>query len=105
MLILVNTVTDEWFQHCWFDQVCSPEEVKKCRWVIRNVSKQVDENVCTNVVRKVSSFLLLLLHVRKVGSFVQQNCYLNKQTYDSFSDVGESRVWFASKNLTPCRMH
>ena len=25
--------------------------------------------------------------------------------YDSFSDVGESRVWFASKNLTPCGMH
>ena len=25
--------------------------------------------------------------------------------YDSFSDVPESRVWFASKNLTPCRMH
>ena len=25
--------------------------------------------------------------------------------YDSFSDVGESRVWFASKNLTSCRMH
>ena len=25
--------------------------------------------------------------------------------YASFSDVGESRVWFASKNLTPCRMH
>ena len=25
--------------------------------------------------------------------------------YDSFSDVGESRVWFASINLTPCRMH
>ena len=25
--------------------------------------------------------------------------------YDSLSDVGESRVWFASKNLTPCRMH
>ena len=25
--------------------------------------------------------------------------------YESFSDVGESRVWFASKNLTPCRMH
>ena len=27
------------------------------------------------------------------------------QQYDSFSDVGESRVWFAGKNLTPCRMH
>ena len=25
--------------------------------------------------------------------------------YESFSDVGESRVWFASKNLKPCRMH
>ena len=25
--------------------------------------------------------------------------------YDSFSDDPESRVWFASKNLTPCRMH
>ena len=25
--------------------------------------------------------------------------------YESFSDVGESQVWFASKNLTPCRMH
>ena len=25
--------------------------------------------------------------------------------YDSFSDVGEIRVYFASKILTPCRMH
>ena len=25
--------------------------------------------------------------------------------YESLSDVGEIRVWFASKNLTPCRMH
>ena len=25
--------------------------------------------------------------------------------YESLSAVGESRVWFASKNLTPCRMH
>ena len=29
---------------------------------------------------------------------------LNKP-YDSFSDVGENRVYFASKILTPCRMH
>ena len=28
-----------------------------------------------------------------------------KSIYDSFSDVPESRVWFASKNRTPCRMH
>ena len=26
-------------------------------------------------------------------------------TYDSLSDVGEIRVYFASKILTPCRMH
>ena len=25
--------------------------------------------------------------------------------YESFSDVGEIRIWFASKILTPCRMH
>ena len=25
--------------------------------------------------------------------------------YESFSDVGEIRVYFASKILTPCRMH
>ena len=25
--------------------------------------------------------------------------------YESFSDIGEIRVWFASKILTPCRMH
>ena len=28
-----------------------------------------------------------------------------KQRYESFSDVGEIRVYFASKILTPCRMH
>ena len=27
------------------------------------------------------------------------------KVYESFSDVGEIRVWFASKILTPCRMH
>ena len=65
--------------------MCAPEEVKKCRWVIRNVSKQVDENVCTNVVKKASSSFLLLLLVRKVGSFVQQNCYLIKHTYIAYN--------------------
>ena len=27
------------------------------------------------------------------------------KAYESFSDVGEIRVWFASKILSPCRMH
>ena len=31
--------------------------------------------------------------------------FQHNSQYDSFSDVGESWVWFASKNLTPCRMH
>ena len=30
---------------------------------------------------------------------------ISESAYESFSDVGESRVWFASKNLTPCRIH
>ena len=45
-------------------------------------------------------------------SFQMQNPILTLKSeekitciYDSFLDVGESRVWFASKNLTPCRMH
>ena len=29
----------------------------------------------------------------------------NQVEYESFSDVGEIRVYFASKILTPCRMH
>ena len=28
-----------------------------------------------------------------------------KRAYEKVSDVPESRVWFASKNLTPCSMH
>ena len=28
-----------------------------------------------------------------------------ERIYESFSDVGEIRVYFASKILTPCRMH
>ena len=30
---------------------------------------------------------------------------LRASTYEKVSDIPESRVWFASKNLTPCRMH
>ena len=30
---------------------------------------------------------------------------LQVRRYESFTDVGEIRVWFASKILTPCRMH
>ena len=41
------------------------------------------------------------------GSFVRLNKTIRAYVfiYDSFSDVGESRVWFVSKNLTPCTMH
>ena len=31
--------------------------------------------------------------------------YQIRGIYESFSDVGEIRVYFASKILTPCRMH
>ena len=63
-------------------------------------------------------FVKIEIHLQKsanTGCFF--NCYTQSAkkknavqptrifVYDSFSDVGESRVWFASKNLTPCRMH
>ena len=34
-----------------------------------------------------------------------QTSTLYRTLYESFSDVGEIRVWFTSKILTPCRMH
>ena len=33
------------------------------------------------------------------------NDFLKECLYEKVSDVQESGVWFASKNLTPCRMH
>ena len=36
---------------------------------------------------------------------VDSNRHQNYFAYESLSDVGETRVWFASKILTPCRMH
>ena len=45
----------------------------------------------------------------KVESMPEFDIWHSRQkglgTYESLSDVGEIRVWFASKNLTPCRMH
>ena len=38
-------------------------------------------------------------------TFEQNNMATLNNGYESFSDVGEIRVWFASKILTPCRMH
>ena len=36
------------------DQVCGLEEVEKCRWVVRNENKQVEEKVCNFIDKKVS---------------------------------------------------
>ena len=37
----------------------------------------------------------------QIDNFATQGVF----SYEKVSDVPESRVWFASKNLTPCRMH
>ena len=34
--------------------MCGEEEVEKCRWVVRNENKQVEEKVCNFVDKKVS---------------------------------------------------
>ena len=41
------------------------------------------------------------LYVSKIDEFHVQCLFW----YEFFSDVGEIRVWFASKILTPCRLH
>ena len=41
--------------------------------------------------------------IHEKGSWLQVNLEIFR--YESFSDVGEIRVYFASKILTPCRMH
>ena len=49
----------------------------------------------------------LIVRIRFFNLFWQRSeiYALFSGTYDSLSDVPESRVCFASKNLTPCRMH
>ena len=37
--------------------------------------------------------------------YLLKNFVATHAIYESFSDVGEIRVYFASKILTPCRMH
>ena len=44
-------------------------------------------------------------HLVKMGKISTKVKSLKDIGYESFSDVGEIRVWFASKILTPCRMH
>ena len=46
--------------------------------------------------------VLLVLSFESLGLL---RATFNLNMYESFSDVGEIRVWFASKNPTPCRMH
>ena len=45
-------------------------------------------------------------HLRPdLGRHANEQLQFEVRRYDSFSDVGEIRVYFASKILTPCRMH
>ena len=54
-------------------------------------------------------FVFLYFSTSVIKYFISCFCILAQQNsitvYESLSDVGEIRVWFASKNLTPCRMH
>ena len=70
-------------------------------WICKG--KSVTEyDIVTNTQQSTKRWLLRVLCILKsVNTFM----YMNVDEYESLSDVGESRVWFASKNLTPCRMH
>ena len=62
-----------------------------CARVLKASFTQVKETVYGKTAEKVTG-----------KSPVHQ---ITSHIYDSFSDVGEIRVYFASKILTPCRMH
>ena len=48
----------------------------------------------------------IILNSTAVSIFLVTSVELSIQPmYEKVSDVAESRVWFTSKNLTPCRMH
>ena len=49
-------------------------------------------------------FFIKLLKRRKI-SYLDKRKIITYVIYEKVSDVPECRVWFASKNLTPYRMH
>ena len=68
----------------------------------------LNTNYQPNFVEQVSGIALLsfLLDLGPLELQTQpSNSNKHWRIYDWLSDVPESRVWFASKNLTPCRMH
>ena len=48
---------------------------------------------------------VLIVEKIPLNALVAVEAHRWETTYESFSDVGEIRVYFASKILTPCRMH
>ena len=62
---------------------------------------------CMKILRFHENILYLRIYHSFFFFFSLFKTHVNQVSgwYDSFSDVPESRVWFASKNLTACRMH
>ena len=62
-------------------------------------------NDLEKVSRKKVVVLLDFVQMRGRGALPKFVVHFSQTVYDSLSDVGEIRVYFASKILTPCRMH
>ena len=74
----------------------------------RKSSKAIDERVIINFRDKNGVIARFRDKNVVIVRFCDKNVeclYIYIYIYDSFSDVGEIRVYFASKILTPCRMH
>ena len=76
---------------------CHPKKIQKFllkRGVVQFFRLKISFWICTWLA-SMSGILYII------------NCLASKSAYgyDKVSDVPESRVLFASKNLTPCRMH
>ena len=69
---------------------------------ILHINKFIFKQICYQLIcsQLFPFFLVPIPHFMNADKWL----WLIVTVYDSFSDVGESRVCFASKNLTPCRM-
>ena len=75
-------------------------ESKKLEEIVRKKSFLTDVRSGPSYPAVVTQLYFYSPHTKDKSNNVIKYCI-----YDSFSDVGEIRVYFASKILTPCRMH
>ena len=78
------------------------------QWTLCFVCKSINYQNNTACQWRLQIWQYMVSDPIRLGAMMNMyiyTCIYMHCIYDSFSDVGENRVYFASKNLTPCRMH